>query len=474
MLKIVLIKDLILLLKDFKFQVLLLIMFILFVISSFIGSNRMNDNQENLQNSIKESQEWITNANTSLQHLLYQGNLIFIEDIYKLPYITERPGFPNGLTTSVVNFQPFKYDINLPGKGFMKTNWSFIFGILGSLMCLLISYDVISQEKLHGTFRLTVVEGVTRFQVLISKFLSILLIMILAIIPGFVVSTFLTVALTHSFNLSIVLINICYFLLYIPYFCFFIILGILISMGKNYRNNIIITMTVWLLFIIIIPQGANILVKKIKPVKSQAKYDQEMSIAFDKVYQYWKSKAEIPGGFNSVDGNGHLENGLRARAFYESNEARSKEYNAQNEDFNRQIELTQTISSISPMELMDNITDILIDIGYYHFSNSMKQFKQRFAEVKEDIINQDKKDPKSMHLFYSMAEEDESAAHHLNKSPFSMSPYSNSERLLMLDYQTPSAGKKFKAILPYLLSLILLNAIIWIIAYFKIIHIDVR
>ncbi len=474
MLKTMVIKDITLLLKDFKFQVLLLILFILFVMSSFIGADKHQANQKNLQATISSCKADVTGSNTSMQHLLRRGNLYLLENIYKYPHITEKPGFPNGLMTGLVHFNPYKYDINTPSMGFFEINWAFIFGILGSLMALLISYDVISREKLNGTFRLTVVEGITRFSVMFSKFLSILIIMLLAILPGFVISTILTMVLTSSFSLSLIVINLFYLILYIPYFSFFIILGILISMGKNYRNNIIITMTVWLLFIIIIPQGANILVKKLKPVKSQAEYAKEMNDAYRKVYSYWEAKGVNPGGYNFVDSNGNLTNGLRVKGFYASSEARSKLYNLQNEDFNKQVELIQTISSISPIGLMENMTDILIDLGYYHFKNSMKQFKQRFAEVKQELINQDKTDPLSLHFFYRDAEGDAAAVAHLNVTPFSMRPFANPERLIMLDYQTQTPGKKFRNMLPYLLMLILLNVIIWIMAYFKIIHFDVR
>jgi hypothetical protein len=242
-------------------------------------------------------------------------------------------------------------------------------------------------------------------------------------------------------------------------------------MARNYRNGIIMTMTVWLLFIIIIPQGANILSKKIRPVKSQTVYDQELADARQKVYSYWQAKAYTPDGFNSVDGNMNLENGLRAKANYESNLALSKQYNKQNEDFYRQVELKQKIASISPMGLMDNMTDILTDIGYYHFQNSLAQYEQRYNEIKQDIVAQDNADPHSLHFYYQGAENDDGRT---EKSPFSHKSYSHTDRLVMTDYQPDRGIKKFRLILPYLLILILINAIVWIIAYFRIIHLDVR
>lgn len=142
MLKTIFWKDITLLLKDFKFQVLLLIMFILFVICSFNGASREKATDSYYQQLISQCKQDSADNNSSMQHLIRVGQVYFFENIYKSAYITVKPGFPTGLMTELETFRPQKYDISYPSKTFFRLDWAFIFGILGSLMCLLISYDV--------------------------------------------------------------------------------------------------------------------------------------------------------------------------------------------------------------------------------------------------------------------------------------------------------------------------------------------
>lgn len=468
-------KDLRVYIKDFQFQVMFLLCLVLFVVTGFQSAQRWKASQKEFQDNVSNVQVQNLKFTDNMMRVLQNCLIYYLDEPNEADQITRKLGYPTGFHTQVTVNQIRRYDVRYGSELFFQLDWLYIIGVLGSLMALLFSYDVISREKQNGTFRLLIVEGVSRFQVLLSKYLAIFLLFSLAMLPGILLGVLLFSVLTGVISISLMLKYLIFLLICTPYISFFILLGLLISTGKNYRNNIIVTMTLWLLFVILIPESSTILAKQIKKLKTASEYDQEIMQARGQMYDKWY---EIAGGdrvnFNTVAGNTDLRDGLRAKAFQGMDEIGAQIYNKQNKEIFRQKELILTLSSFSPFGLLDNMTNIITGSGYFRFRNIMNQLTQQQAYVESKIKAIDNRDPKSLHLFYSQAMSDSDTLTPHGLVAFTTQKYPDPQDLIISHYQEDHWKKKITGILNSLLILLGMNALLWVILAVKMKNYDVR
>ena len=463
-----------LLIKDFKMQLLMISVFILFLLCCINSSTAFKEDQNNYKSSLSMLQSQISSSASSMLSMIGNGEIYMFEKPNITYHISNEAGYPNSFHSLITCFSTFEWGNNSDRSGRTFTlNWLFIVGILGSLIALLFSYDLISKEKQSGTFRLTVVEGVSRIQVLLSKYISTLVLLVIAILPGLVFSMTVYMLMIHTFSLELIGKSFVFLLVSIPYLSFFVLCGLWISTSKNYRNTIIKTMVLWLMFTVIVPQAATILSKRMMPVKSETEYNKEMGTARQKEYDKWY---EIAGGdkveFNSFSGNGHMEDGIRYKGFSSMRKASAAVYEKQNIDFYKQKELEIYISMLSPYSLLSQITDVVLNIGYYRYQRAAKQFKEFYNVAQHNVVQEDAKDTNSAHYFYSDAAGDDNL--HDGRHVFSIKPFPHPEQLLLDNDQEDNIGGKLLSLSFPLLILLLLNLIVWVFIYYKIIRFDVR
>ena len=90
-------------------------------------------------------------------------------------------------------------------RSFAELNWTYIVSIILSFMVLLFSYDQVSGDKESGTLALTVSNPVPRGVLLTGKYLSVIAISLLVLLPGVVLSLIIMLlARTVEFNTALV------------------------------------------------------------------------------------------------------------------------------------------------------------------------------------------------------------------------------------------------------------------------------
>ncbi len=468
-------KDIKLHMKDFQFQIMFIVCLSLFLITGYRSTGNWKGLQEEYQSNVSNCQaknsKYINNMMASLQSAF----IYYLDEPNSSLLVSNTSGYPTGYYSSMTVNKPQRYDVHTPYKSFFRLNWLYIIGVLGSLMALLFSYDVISREKQNGTFRLMIVDGVSRINVVLSKFIAIFFLFIIAMVPGILLSVLTFSLMTGLFSWSLIMKFIMFLAICLPFISFFILCGLLISTGKNYRNNIIVTMTLWLLFIIIIPESASIIGKQAVKVKTDTEYRNEISTARNQAYDKWY---EIAGGdkvdFNSVAGNMNLKDGLRAKGFHEMSVVDAQIFNKQSLDLFKQKEFIQKVSSFSPFGLLDNMTEVILEMGYFRFRNILKQFGERQSQVEKSFIEIDRQDPRSVHLFYSGASGDTGTLSNEGLVAFTTQSYPKPEQLIITQYRETSWSEKLRIILIPLLILIGMNLLLWLLLTLKMKNFDVR
>jgi len=334
---------------------------------------------------------------------------------------------------------------------------------------LVMSFEAVSAEKLSGTLRLLSLSGFKRQVILWCKYLSYMLLYLIIIIPPSLISMLLFFALTGTWQVSYMMQFLLIILLSIPFASFFIFLGMFISMSKNYRNAIVMVVFVWLLFVIIIPQSANIFGKMIAPIKTSAEYYAMRRQVWNAEWQIWGDEYGT-----QVQGNGNLYDGLRAKAVYTSDEKGNLMQQQELQDYIKQLKMIELISQLSPFSQFEKISEIIFDKGSYMLTNLMETMKTTQAQVRNMMIEQDSRDEVSVHLFYSWAPSDRFALTNQERTPFSTQKFEQPNLLFNSNIPTADMMNKTMKVILRILPILLMNLLLIIASVVKLERLDIR
>jgi len=461
------IKDIKLMLKDLKFQIFFLILVILFILSSISSAVAYQNLSQGYQDGINAHQERVmSGSSTKLSRLLEDTTLRVISPPTPAVLFSSYSNDPDRVNNGVRIYDPtfWKYDTNT-GKTF-RLNWHFILGILSGFIMLIMSFEAISYEKRAGTLRLLSIYGFKRQTILWSKYLSYMLLYLIIIVPPALVSLVLFFTITGTWSMGFMLKFLLILLISIPFASFFILLGMLISMAKNYRNAIVMVVFVWLLFVIIIPQSANIIGKQLAPIKTSIEYRQMKDNAYMDEFRVWVDEYG-----SSVMGPVSLHDGLRARAWNAMDEKRSLVTQMALNDSRRQCQTIDNIANISPFTQFEKISEIVFDKGFYMFDFLQEATKRSIVQIKNLMIEQDSHDDSSLHLFYSGASHDGMIT---GLIPFSNQLFDHPDLLFVTNIETDDVQVKTMKVMMRLLPILLLNIILVVWSVVKLERLDIR
>ncbi|MCL1827299.1 MAG: ABC transporter permease, partial [Candidatus Cloacimonetes bacterium] len=387
--KTILLKDIKLLLRDLKIQIFFGLLVVLFLLAAVSGASSYKANVEVYQNRFNAHQDkkFSETDYICMDLVSNTGRITVIDKPSPALLFSSYENYPNIVRSRVGYYIP-EFDFYATNtRNAFSLNWYFILGILCGFLMLIMSFESVSKEKIAGTLRLLSIYGMKRQSLLWYKFFSyIILYLIITIIPA-ILSLLLFFALTGTWSGLVVCQFALMIIFSIPFASFFIFLGILISMNKNYRNNIIMVVFFWLLFVIIIPQSANIFGKIISPTLTSAEYRNKMYQACRVVEDEWLGKHGV-----AAAGNGSLENGIRAGYVNARDEAQFLSRQAEQEDYKKQSNTIQLIANLSPFNQFEKISEVIFDKGDYLFSHAETTVNNTIPTVRNLLTEQDKED----------------------------------------------------------------------------------
>jgi len=464
-----LIKDIRLMLKDLKFQVFFLILVVLFILSAISSAVNYKNLSQDFQTSLNNHKEQISDGqSTKLINMLRWENILSVNSCPSPALLFSNYNtVPDRVLNAVIFFNPnFRKYGTTRSEGF-SLNWYFILGILSGFIMLVLSFEAISAEKRSGTLRLLSIYGFKRQTILWYKYLCYMLLYLIIIIPPALVSMLLFFALSGTWSVAFMLKFLLIILLSIPFASFFVWIGILISMSKNYRNAIVMIIFVWLLFVIIIPQSANILAKQISPMKTNNDYQEMIGHAWRDEFNYWNEQTD-----GMVGSNGHIEDGVRANAVYKSDEKAGAISEILLDDGKRQVQIKQNIASLSPFAQFEKISEIIFDKGYYLLDHQIETLRRSISQIKNLMIEQDGRDENSLHLVYSWAYIDGYGSD--GRVAFSGELFEQPDLLFVTEIPTDEGMEKVVLVLWRLLPILGLNVLLIVWSVVKLERLDIR
>ena len=148
---------------------------------------------------------------------------------------------------------------------------SLIFRIVVSVLALLVAYDAVSGERERGMLKLMLSGSTPRYQVLLSKLLAGLLVLVVPVTATFaivlvILMAFPTVDLTGAEWGRVVLMYLASLLFVAAMYN----LGLLFScLTKKSAVSLVLALFLWIFFAVIVPNGSAYLATELEPLEPQ-------------------------------------------------------------------------------------------------------------------------------------------------------------------------------------------------------------
>jgi ABC-type transport system involved in multi-copper enzyme maturation permease subunit len=306
---------------------------------------------------------------------------------------------PNKIIYSAFNvfgFEVAKGSDNPLLKVTQGLSWSFIVTIVLSFLALLFAFDSVSGEKEQKTLALSFSNGISRGTVLFGKFSSIITVLLIMEITGIVISILL-ISITGNVQIDIrFLIDTAGFIiLSVLFLSCFTAFGMLASVASGNSNvSLMVSLSIWLLFVIIIPNTAVFWANRLFPIEHADVVEQRRAEGWEEL-----SHNAPPGSWSSSSDPFYYRHELRANMQSSFLRNDKEHLDAYYSNMMQQFEKTRYFTLLSPVALFDYSNEAFLGGGYLRFRRNWEDlhvFQEQFLQFFKDF---DRKDEGSPHWY---------------------------------------------------------------------------
>ncbi|KIO51716.1 DUF3526 domain-containing protein [Flavobacterium hibernum] len=287
----------------------LIFLFIICFISLLIGQQFQQKQQDNIAEAAIYQKEHI--ARNAAFHkdeiglLLYYIKFSLVNKTLPINSLAigQRDVNPSIQSVTIRGLEAQKYDAELNNPNNLLSgniDFSFVLIYLFPLLIIAFSYNLVSEEKESGTWKIVATQSKNTFLYILKLFyIRILSLIALLSIVLFIAVLFLNIPFDNSL-LTFYTIAILYILFWFAV-CFFIV-----SLQKHSNFNAVILLTIWLFFIIILPAIINTYIVNKYPIPEaleltvkqrnayHEKWDMDKKITMDKFYSHYPQFKSYP------------------------------------------------------------------------------------------------------------------------------------------------------------------------------------
>ena len=287
----------------------LIFLLLICFISLLIGQQFQEKQQNNIVEAVNYQKEHIA-RNTAFHKdemglLLYYIKFSLINKTLPINSLAigQRDVNPSIQSVTIRGLEGQKYDSELNNPSNLLSgniDFSFVLIYLFPLLIIAFSYNLVSEEKESGTWKIVATQSENTFFYILKLFyIRILSLMALLTIVLFIAVLFLDILFDKSL-LTFYIIGFLYILFWFAV-CFFIV-----SLQKNSNFNAVILLTIWLFLIIILPATINTYIVNHYPIPEaleltvkqrnayHEKWDMDKKITMDKFYNHYPQFAHYP------------------------------------------------------------------------------------------------------------------------------------------------------------------------------------
>lgn len=274
-----------------------------------------------------------------------------------------------------------------------------------SFICLCFAYDSFSGEKQQGTLKLTLSNGVARWQIVLGKLLALWTLLLAPLLLGLLINCMMVMLAP---DVVFTALDACKLLIFIAFTALFLLINILIFfavslMTKTPRVSCSMCLLVWVLLVMVIPNSSWLLARRVHEVPSIS----EITLSETKQIKQLEDefRSQKTGGFIWSDawiGNPPHQG---VTDYMEHCQEKIKIHNnlwgGYYASLFKQTDLASSMSKLSPFFIYRFFSENLIDNNYYGFRNFYNQVDQYQSDLMNYVIEKDATDPESYHLLWS-------------------------------------------------------------------------
>lgn len=395
------IKEIQQLLYSFRFQVSLIIVLLVFIIGSIAFIRLYSEDKTNYfvyhKEHLKNLEEQAKNASD-----LATNRKIYVLEPRSNSIISDckENMFPNQFfynAYNVFNFEVRHDNINPLLKPVQSLNWSFIVSVCMSFLALLFAFDTISGEKEDHTLSLALSNPVSRGSFLWAKYAAILSVITVTTIIGILISILIIgisgkIQINTGFLAEATGFIIITFLL-IALVTVFGLLSSIIS--RNSNVSLLVSLCFWLLFAIIIPNTSVYWANKLFPIEHRNEVEAKIKQGNEDL-----SKNAPPGSWSSSSRDPFYErHKLRADLQMKLMENDKKFTLNYINDMFRQFEKTRSFTLLSPIAQFDYLNEVDLGGGYLRLKKNWNDLQTYQSQLLVWFKAFDAKDDKSPHWY---------------------------------------------------------------------------
>lgn len=304
------------------------------------------------------------------------------------------------LTEGGDKYRPSAYQLSpkgrmsaMPGKArnfkmpdIPELDWAFIIKIIFTLYVLLLGYASISGEKEQGTLRLILSNSCGRIKFLVSKYIAIILTVLIPLIVGVLISLIIIgISIPQVLTLESLMRVLLLLSLAIAYLSIFAFLSLLISSLIHQSSVVLLVLlAVWILFAIIIPNVPSILSEEFSKVPSEYEIANQVGPMIQK--QVWERIDQIRKKVEQgeIKSEQQLKQETDA-AFEQGQQDLAGHYQNYEAAMNQRASLARNLSRISPTALFQFASENIAQTGV----NQEEQFQndaRNYSAVYDNYI----------------------------------------------------------------------------------------
>lgn len=267
-----------------------------------------------------------------------------------------------------------------------ELDWSFIIKIIFSLYVVLLGYAAVSGEKEQGTLCLILSNSIGRVKLLVAKYISILLTVVVPLVTGVIISLIIIgIFIPKILTLNILSRVLVMFLLTLVYLSVFTLLSLMIS-SLVHRSSLVllVLLALWVLFAIVIPNASDILSQRFSKVPSEYQMAKRVEPMIEQ--QVWARINEVRERVKR--GELKTEEEVKRetdRAYEEGQEGIVMYYKKYENDMKQRAATAQNLSRISPTALFQYASESIAQTGVKREEQFLKDVRD-YAHIYDDYI----------------------------------------------------------------------------------------
>ena len=392
-------------LLSFRFILSLVLVILLFAVSGFVFMVKYRQQSSDYWEKTNENLEGLNGQTGQLFRLAFYEQSIWRKP-KPLTLCTE--GFEKSLPNSFT-FDLFSSDLpeirgqsNFTLSHFSSIDWVFIISMILSFLALVFTYDSISGEKEDGTLRQMLANTIPRYEVLLGKYLGVMLTIGIPLFIGLLVSLIIVV----SSNVAIIsgldwLRILTIVLLSFLYLSIFILLGIFVSSRTSYpANSMVMLLLIWVVFVILIPSFGRIISevsgRAPNPVELERRLGEISAEMWEKSERFGERAGYMSPNPDAPGNNPPARARLRNAETNAKNQAREDHHNK----MIAQALVGRNLTCVSPTVIYQRTSEAVAGTGIYRCVNLYQQIKQYQTGLRDYIRTKDAEDPDSLHLMF--------------------------------------------------------------------------